>query len=76
MSEIFKDLVDLITARNHRFVCPECRKPVHPWEDECPFCGLQLNWGDMKMDEPDLFSRIFERDTSYKRWLERRRRVE
>jgi hypothetical protein len=71
MVKVIDDLIDLITMRNHRYVCPRCGLPVHPWEDECYFCGLPLNWRDKKRSEPDLFSKIFERETSYKRWLER-----
>jgi predicted amidophosphoribosyltransferase len=62
------DLIDLLTLRNHKFVCPSCGKPVHPWEDACPFCDTPLSWGDLKRSEPDLFFRIFERNTSYERW--------
>ena len=55
----------------HQFTCGKCGKPVHPWEDECPFCGAGVNWLDelrAKYPEPDWFSKIFERNTSYRRW--------
>jgi len=65
-----------MTPEAHRFVCARCRKPVHPWDDVCPFCGFALDWpGELKRKypRPDWFSMIFERGTSFKRWKERRR---
>lgn len=57
--------------RAHRYVCRHCGEPVHPWEDSCSSCGAGLIWPEEeKMEEPDWFSRMFERTTSYKRWVE------
>ena len=61
-----------IVPEAHHFTCGFCKKPIHPWEDKCPFCGQGINWPKELKDkypEPDEYSRTVERDTSYARWL-------
>lgn len=67
-----EDLLAIVIPKAHHYTCGYCGKPIHPWEDVCPFCDKGINWReDQRMKEPDWYSRIFERHTSYARWLEK-----
>jgi len=72
-NRLLNEFASMFIPKAHHYTCWQCNKPVHPWENECPFCNNELHWRkEMKMGKPDWFSRIFERNTSYKRWLARR----
>lgn len=61
----------------HHFIC-KCGRPIHPWEDECPICGTRIKWPEElreKYPKPDWFSKVFERNTSYKRWREQQEKL-
>lgn len=69
---MFKLLLRPFTPKCHSQICGNCGRPVHPWEDECYYCGCEINWPPAaRMEKPDWFSRVFEQDTSYKRWQHR-----
>lgn len=70
---VIEQILALFIPEAHQHGCGFCHKPVHPWEDICPFCGMGINWReDQKMEEPDWYSKTFEKETSYARWLARR----